>query len=604
MNYQLLDKRDQLMNYENRLNALREVMSAKGLAAFIVPSSDPHQSEYVAPHWNARTWISGFNGSAGTVIITQDAAALWTDSRYFLQAEQQLDSSCFQLMKMGLPETPDFVQWLAQKLKAGDRVGYDPVVNGKQFILGLTVKLHDFQILTVALDEDPFESIWVGRPTIPQEAVMELPLHFSGESRIQKFRRIRKEMKSKNVDIHLVASLDDIAWILNIRGKDIQFNPVVISYLIIEIQKIKLFINKQKLSSEMILLLQEDDVEIAPYEDIWVYANRLNKSQTVYLDPERVNLKLAESIKSCANIVEGMNFSTLMKAMKNEYELKGIRKAHIRDGVAMVKWMIWLEKDLQTHSHNEVSIADKLEEFRSRQENFRGLSFNAISGFGANGAIVHYSPQRATAARIETNGVLLIDSGGQYLDGTTDITRTIGIGLVEDEVKEWFTRVLQGHIRLAMAVFPEGTTGSQLDSFARAALWKAGYNYGHGTGHGVGHFLAVHEGPQNISPRGSAVLMPGMLISNEPGMYRAGKYGIRIENLIVVTPVMTTEFGEYFGFETVTLCPIDLNMVNRNMMSDEEINWLNNYHKIVYEKLSPGLTSLENDWLRNKTCKI
>ncbi len=591
------------MTVSEKLKSLRRLMKDHHIDAWIIPSSDPHQSEYVAPRWKGRAWLSGFTGSAGTVVVTPQSAGLWTDSRYFLQAESELEGSGIDLYKMGTLGVPELEQWLLQQLNETDTVGFD----GKQMSMAQTRLLKDTldeKNIRLAYDIDLLDEEWTDRPEVPLNPMMILDDQFTGESRVDKLKRIRDAMVEQNVHIHVLSSLDDIAWTFNIRGTDVDFNPVVICYAVITREDATLYVHPSKIPENVKTDLGADGISFAPYEAVFDRVAQLPPKTTVLLDPNRTNQALADAVSKECVVKEATNPTVLMKACKNETELAGIRAAHIRDGVAMVKWMVWLDTNLGTLPMDEISVAEQLESCRREGEYFQGLSFNTICGYQGNGAIVHYAAKPDTAATIEATGMLLIDSGGQYLDGTTDITRTLTLNTPTTQQKRDFTLVLKGHIDLALATFPAESAGSHVDTFARSPLWEAGVNYGHGTGHGVGHFLNVHEGPQQIRPTNHSPLKLGMLTSNEPGLYREGEYGIRIENLIVTRKKQQTEFAEFWEFETVSLCPIDLDLVEPSMLTDREREWLNAYHHTVYEKLSPGLTKEEKTWLKNETRSI
>ncbi len=587
------------MTIPEKLAALRKLMSAHKIDAWIVPSDDPHQSEYVADRWKARAWLSGFTGSAGTVVVTADKAGLWTDSRYFLQAEMELKDSGITLFKEDIPGVPYYKDWFREVLKENAVVGFDGKVMSVSQVKDLESKLAAKKI-SFAYHVDLIDNLWQDRPSIPGNPAFILEEKYAGESRTSKINHIRAEMKKHKADYLILSALDDIAWTLNIRGSDVEYNPVTYCYAVIAQTESRLFITEKKLNKNVNRELTDDRIIIDDYDKFFDFLTSLPES-TVLLDPDKTSQKIMDSISLSCVVLETPSIPFDLKACKNETELKGIRNAHIRDGVALVKWLYWLNNHIGKEEHTEISIADKLKEFRSKGEFFQGLSFDTIAGYKGNGAIVHYSAKPETAAKIYPEGILLIDSGGQYLDGTTDITRTITLGKPTEEEKTCFTLVLKGHINLGKLVFPKGYNGSQIDVVARAAMWEFYMNYGHGTGHGVGHFLNVHEGPQRIRPENNVPLKPGMLTSNEPGLYIKGKFGIRIENLIVTTVKKENEFGTFFGFETVSFCPICLDLVNVNMLTGDEKKWLNDYHKAVYEKLGPFLSADEKNWLQHET---
>jgi Xaa-Pro aminopeptidase len=591
------------MNTREKIEALRQLMQQHNIDAWIVPSADPHQSEYVAACWKTRAWLSGFSGSAGTLVVAKDKAGLWTDSRYFLQAEQELEGSGIELFKMKMPGVPTYTEWLSRELENRATIGFDGNVLSVAQVEELKTAL-EAKNIQLAYQQDLVAQLWKDRPEIPAKPVSLLDVKFAGESRISKFARIREKIKGQGAHAHLISTLDEIAWIFNIRGSDVEYNPVTISYAYISEEEARVFIKPEKVSTDVRTALNNDGAVLSEYEEIIPYLQQLPKGTTILIDPQKTTQTIKDAISPNCTIKEAPNIAFKLKAMKNETELDGIRKAHIRDGVAMVKWLYWLDQHLGKEEYTEVTIVESLEKLRSQGKYFQGLSFNTIAGYQTNGAICHYKAKPETALTIRPEGILLIDSGAQYLDGTTDITRTLALSEPTPEQRQDFTLVLKGHIALATAKFPKGTTGAQLDTFARATLWQHGLNYGHGTGHGIGHFLNVHEGPQSIRPDNYIPIEPGMLCSNEPGLYRVGRYGIRIENLIITVPAEETEFGTFYCFETVTLCPIDLEFVDVSLLTLEERTWLNTYHKSVYEKLSPLLTDDEKAWLRYETREI
>ena len=583
----------------NRIALLRQAMKQLGISACIIPGTDPHASEYIAEYWKERVWISGFDGSAGTVVVTLNSAGLWTDSRYFLHAAEQLEGTGIELMKQGLPETLEILPWLATQLTAGEKVGVNAQmfsVNGYASIK-TELKMSDMELVSI----DMLDQIWTDRPSLPLKPFFVFDTQYAGKSTAEKLTLVRGEMKKNHAEVYVISALDDIAWFFNIRGKDVDYNPVVIAYALVENEKATLFIALEKLTSETSAYLQNQGIEIKPYLEIYKYLKKLSPSKTVLVDGGKLNQALFESIPIGCAIRNILSPIFVLKSIKNEVEMTGIRKAMQKDGVALTRFFIWLEENLKTDNLSEISISDKLREFRSEQENFMGESFGTIAGYAAHGAIVHYSATPESAAKLKPENIFLIDSGGQYLDGTTDITRTIALGTPTFQQKVDNTNVLKGHIALAMALFPAGTRGSQLDILARKALWDEGLNYGHGTGHGVGHFLCVHEGPQSIRmDENPTVLQPGMIISNEPGMYRTNEYGIRIENLVHVIPAQKTEFGQFLRFETLTLFPFDKLLIDFEIMNQTEIDWINNYHQLVYDSIAPKLKENERDWLSKK----
>jgi len=587
----------------NRLALLREAMKQQGISACIIPGTDPHAGEYIAEYWKERQWISGFDGSAGTAVVTLNGAGLWTDSRYFLHAAEQLEGTGIELMKQGLPETLEILPWLATQLKAGERVG----VNSQMFSLNgyasmkTELKMNELELVSIDLPA----KVWIDRPSLPLNPFFVFDTQYAGKSTTEKLTLVRAEMKKAHAEVFVVSALDDIAWLFNIRGNDVDYNPVVIAYALVENGKATLFIAPEKLTQETNVYLQNQGVTVASYLAIYDELKQLSPSKSVLVDGGKLNQALFESIPTGCAIRNTMSPVFKLKSIKNEVEMDGIRRAMVKDGVALTRFFIWLEENLKTDTLSEISVSDKLREFRSEQENFVGESFGTIAGYAGHGAIVHYSATPESDVQLKTENIFLLDSGGQYLDGTTDITRTVALGTPTVQQKVDFTLVLKGHIALSTAIFPVGTRGSQLDILARKAMWDLGLNYGHGTGHGVGHFLNVHEGPQNIRmDENPVVLQAGMFMSNEPGLYRTNQYGIRTENLIHVVPAQKTDFGQFLKFETVTLFPIDQVLIDIDLLTDAEIEWLNDYHKKVYDSIAPKLTGDEREWLNRKCAKL
>ncbi len=583
-----------------RINSLRQAMKTAGVAACIIPGTDPHASEYIADYWKEREWISGFDGSAGTVALTLEKAGLWTDSRYFLQGEEQLAGSGIELMKQGLPETPEIIPWLCAELKKGDKVA----VNAEMFSINgfsnmkTELALNDIELVS----EDLMKIVWTGRPELPKNPFFVFDKKYTGKTVGEKLDELRREMKKLHADVFVMSALDDIAWLFNIRGNDVDYNPVVIAYALVDEQTASLFIAPEKITNETQKYLDDNNITVKEYFDIHTELNKIPKSKAVLVDGGKLNQSLYEAIPGGCTKRTAMSPVFKLKSVKNNVEMKGVRKAMIKDGVALTRFFMWFEENLKKEKLTEISISQKLREFRAEQKGFKGESFGTIAGYAGHGAIVHYKATPQSDATIENKGILLLDSGGQYLDGTTDITRTVALGKPSGKEKRDFTLVLKGHIQLAMAKFPVNTRGSQLDILARKAMWDEGVNYGHGTGHGIGHFLNVHEGPQNIRMDENPVtLQPGMMISNEPGLYRTGQYGIRIENLVQVIPAEKTEFGQFLKFETLTLFYIDTRLVDKNMLTPGEIKWLNDYHLRVCKTLCPNLTDKERKWLSRKT---
>ncbi len=585
-----------------RLDALRHEMSKAGIAAFIIPGTDPHQSEYYAEHWAARTWITGFNGSAGTAVVTTNQAGLWTDSRYFLQAAQQLEGSGFELFKEGLPETPSMEQWLLTTLPQGATVAIDGTLFGALQAEALKTRFEHRGFHFVS-DFTPFDALWSDRPLIPQNPLFIHDEKYSGESANAKIERTLHQVHQADADALLLTALDEIAWLFNIRGTDVQCNPVAICYGYIDDNRRILFINPNKVDDPTRQYLQQNNIELLPYEQVFEFAASLPASLRVFVDPKKTNYTLLNRLS--ATTVTGASPIALLKSCKNKVQVEGVRQAMIRDGVALVRFFRWLDENIG-HGHvTEITVAEKLHEFRTQQELFMGESFSTIAGFNAHGAIVHYSATPESNVTITREGFLLVDSGAQYLDGTTDITRTVALGPLNSQQKRDFTLVLKGHIALATCHFPQGTRGAQLDVLARHFLWDNRLNYLHGTGHGIGHFLNVHEGPQSIRlEENPTPLMPGMITSNEPGLYRTGEYGIRCENLVLTVPDTENEFGTFYRFETLTLFPFDTEAIDISILNASEIEWLNNYHEMVYDRLSPHLSEEEQQWLRRKTAEI
>lgn len=589
----------------DRLSALREVMKRERLAAFIFPSTDPHNSEYVPDHWKGREWISGFDGSAGVAVVTMNHAALWTDSRYFIAAANQLAGTEFQLMKQGLPETPTIADWLGAELQQSDstEIGMDGQVNAHQFVMQMIQDMRERGGITIRTNLDPLAIIWKDRPSIPKDMVRIQPLRYAGERTADKLTRIRQALRQQHADGTLVSALDDIAWTLNLRGTDVHCNPVFVAYLLISTTKATLCIDPDKLTPDVKAYLKGEGVEVSGYDHIKDELAGYGE-YNIALDPQQINHDLFERV-SGPKILPLTCPIPLLKAVKNQAEIAGFRAAMVRDGVAMVKFLRWLKPAVEAGGQTEMSLDEKLTGFRSEQDLFRGVSFDTIVGYEEHGAIVHYEATPATDAPIEPRGLVLIDSGGQYQDGTTDITRTIALGELTDEQRRVYTQVLRGHIQLELCKFPLGACGSQLDALARQPMWREGMNFMHGTGHGVGSYLNVHEGPHQIRMEWRpAPLLAGMTVTDEPGIYMEGKFGVRIENTLLVTPYKETEFGTFLQFESLTLAPIDTTPILMDMLLEEEKAWLNAYHAEVYRQLSPHLSDEENEWLAEATKNI
>ena len=586
-----------IMTVNQRIEVLREVMRRESLDAFIFPSTDPHQGEYVPDHWKGREWISGFDGSAGTAVVTMNEAALWTDSRYFIAAAEQLKGTEFVLMKERVSGTPTITQWLGEVLRniRSPQVGIDGMVSSTAEVEELISGLRQEGGITLRTNFDPLTIIWKDRPAIPQNPVFIQPLEYAGEACHEKISRVRRALRQKHADGMLVASLDDIAWMLNLRGSDVHCNPVFVSYLLISSTKVTLFIDKKKLSSSVLAYLNDEGVDVDDYDrvkeglkDYFEY--------NILLDPHEVNYTLYNIVRR--EIVREESPVKRMKTIKNESEVLGFRNAMLKDGIALVKFLKWLRPAVEAGGQTEISVSEKLESLRAEQSLYKGLSFDTIAGYQEHGAIVHYEATPDTDAPLKSEGILLLDSGAQYVDGTTDVTRTIALGPVTEEQRHIYTLVLKGHLQLQNLKFPSGASGTQLDLAARKDLWREGLNYMHGTGHGVGAFLNVHEGPHQIRMEYKpAPMVAGMTVTDEPGIYLEGKFGVRTENTLLVVPYKETPFGTFLQFEPLTLCPIDKSAIDISLMTDEEIGWLDEYHQMVYDRLSPYLDEEERKWL-------
>ena len=593
-------------NIPERIAALREAMKQHKIDAYIIPTSDPHMSEYPADCWKYREWISGFKGSAGTVLITADKAGLWTDSRYFLQASTQLEGTGIELFKMMLPETPTIPEFLTHELKEGQTVG----LNGE------TYSLADARSLEKALAEKEIklntnasliDPIWKERPAIPEAPMFEMPIELSGKSTEDKLIDINKMLHKAGADCTILSALDEVAWTFNIRGTDVAYNPVVISYAFVSEKESVLFVNPKKIPAEIAEHLKKEGVTLADYGMLATFLSRLPERTRVFIDSKRTNVAIYNALPKSSILIEGISPANHLKSIKNDTEIKGFRNAVLKDGIAMTKFYFWLEKMLKAGEKvTELSAAAKLTALRSEQPQYVMDSFASISSYGPHGAVVHYSPTPETDTELKTDSLYLLDSGAQYLDGTTDITRTIALcDEPSEQMKKDFTRALKGTIGIAKCKFPAGIRGCLIDAFARKALWDAGINYLHGTCHGIGHCLNVHEGPQSIRMEENPVILePGMVMSDEPAMYRPGEYGIRTENMILIREDSETEFGKFLGFETLTLCYIDTKLVIPSMLSVREHAWLNKYHQMVYDLVSPHLTEEEKAWLKEKTAEI
>ena len=604
------------MTINQRLEDLREVMRREHLAAFIFPSTDPHQGEYIPDHWKGREFISGFNGSAGTAVVTLNAAALWTDSRYFIAAEEQLKGTEFQLMRLKIEGTPTIAEWLGREITAHKHsyedwteVGIDGRCSSANAVKELIADLRKENGITLRTNFDPLKQIWVDRPIIPDNPVEIYPLQYAGEHAHDKIARIRQALREKHADGMLMASLDDIAWTLNLRGTDVHCNPVFVSYLLISSKTVTLYINKVKLSPEVLAYLNAENIKVEDYEQV---ENGLRHyfEYNILLDPDEVNYRLYEVVRNKGKmndlqkteIVEEESPVKRMKTVKNETEIAGFRSAMLKDGIAMTKFLYWLSSYIgkpEISDLTEITIDEKLTSLRAEQPLYRDISFDTIAGYGTHAAIVHYEATPETDIPLQPKGMLLLDSGAQYLDGTTDITRTIALGPLTDQEKQIYTLVLKGHIQIELCKFPSGASGTQIDILARKDMWREGLNYLHGTGHGVGTYLNVHEGPHQFRMEWKpAPLVVGMTITDEPGIYLPDRCGARTENTLLIVPYKETEFGKFLQFESLTLCPIDKAPILIEMMTKEEIQWLNDYHQRVFDTLSPHLNPDEIEWLR------
>ena len=588
------------MNIPNRLEQLRLWMKQRNLSAYIIPSTDPHCGEYVPEYWEARKWISGFTGSAGTAVVTLSQAALWTDSRYFIQARQQLEGTGFELMKERVEGTPTQGEWLKKILPSGSVVGLCGEMFAQQSFEDLLFEITPDLVLEST--EDPFTTLWGNRPALPDLPVYPQPLYYAGRTTSEKLSHIRQKLEEIGCEAILLSALDEVAWTTNLRGSDIHCNPVFVSYLLIQQDKATLYINKKKVTQAIADSLQEQGITFADYPQVFEDIAGLS---SLWLAPGSTNHAIYQHLCEQCRIYQDDSPVSLMKAIKNEAEIGGFRQAMLHDGIAMVKFLHWLIPAVQAGGQTECSIADKLDKFRSEYSDYQGVSFDTIAGYQAHGAIVHYEPTPESDIPVLPEGLLLLDSGGQYPEGTTDITRTIALGPVTDEMKRDYTLILKGFIQLGLAKFPEGTCGTQLDILARQAIWSEGKNYFHGTGHGVGSHLCCHEGPHQIRMNHMpAALRAGMTVTDEPGLYIEGKYGIRTEDTLLVVPFMETEFGRFLQFEHLTLCPIDTTPIELSLLTPAEKDWLNQYHKHVYETLLPYLSAEVTEWLKEATKSI
>ena len=596
-----------MSSFVEKLALLRAVMKENNIDAYIIPSTDPHLGEYVPDHWRIIAWLSGFTGSAATIVVTDSFAGLWTDSRYFIQAENQLHGSGYVLMKPVLPEKKDFMDWMVDNLKDESRIALD----GRTFSIERMRKIEkslEGKKVSFDIDCDLISGLWTDRPLMPVSAAFDHPVVFCGKDRSMKIAEVRVQMRKQNGNYHLLTSIDDIMWLLNIRGNDVKYSPLLTSFAIVGEEQILFFADESKIPLRLASEFDKLDIVMLPYEDTSAILSTLPPDSAILITPATTSACLFNSIPHGMSIVEDVSIPTRLKAVKNKVEIENIGKVMVKDGIALTRFFYWFEQNTGLQTMSELSLAEKLNHLRSDQENYLGPSFPTIAAFNEHGALPHYSAITESASVIGQKGILLLDSGGQYLDGTTDITRTIAIGKPATQQKLDFTLILKGTINLALAKFPNGTKGYQLDLLARKALWEHGLNYGHGTGHGVGFCLNVHEGPQKISPEAGTdsktVIEPGMLISDEPAIYREGEYGIRTENLILCYEDEETEFGQFLKFDTVSLCYIDKSLIDIPLLDEKEIDWLNSYHAEVYEKLSPHLSEPEKQWLKNKTGQL
>ncbi|TCO75218.1 aminopeptidase P family protein [Marinisporobacter balticus] len=592
------------MNIKEKINSLRQWMCSKNIDAYIIPSFDAHQSEYVAEHWKSRTFISGFTGSAGTVVVTKDKAGLWTDGRYFIQAEKQLEGSGIKLFKMMQPNVPTYVDWIYALLNPGGTVGFDGKVFPTSTVKSMEKK-YARKNIRINAEYDLIDFIWDDRPASPLDTIFTHPIKYAGKSRTEKIDQVRAHMQKKDVTHYLLGSLDDIAWLFNIRGNDIHCSPVAISYALISQNEANLFIDHRKVPKDIRQELEDADIIIKEYNEIENCLKNLKNTDRVLLDPDKINIWLYHAIPNACEKIEQLNITTSLKAVKNPIEIENIKNCHIRDGVYMVKLLHWLDQNLGKEKITEITVDEKLTAIKAQDDQFVGLSFDTIAGYKDHAAMMHYKATPEITYELEKEGFLLLDAGSQYFDGTTDITRTIALGTLSEEEKIDFTLVLKGHIALTISNFLYGSTGERMDILARMPLWEHGIDYKCGTGHGVGFFLNVHEGPHSISPRvNTTILEKGMIVTNEPGVYKQGKHGIRTENILLITEDSKTDSGQFMKFETISFCPIDLEGIIPEMLIEKERDWLNTYHKNVYEKLSPYLNEEEKAWLKQETRAI
>lgn len=588
----------------SRLESIRSLMQKEGINVYMVPNFDPHLSEYPPERWNTRKWTTGFTGSAGCAVISLTNAALWSDSRYFIQAEKELEGTNYTFFKDGLPDSVSIIDWVCEQAGKGGVVAADDTAFS--YNEGARMKeTFSRRGIELRFDFNPIDVLWNDRPSIPESEVMLYTTKYAGENFESKYNKIIEKAIQRGANSVLLSALDDIAWAFNIRGEDVKFNPMVVAYGFLSDSKRVIFIESKKVSSDVAKYFAENGIEVMGYDKIEDFLKSLPSDSKVIADTSRANYRLCNILSEKGCLIAECSPITMMKSVKNNTEIEGTRNALTRDGVAMVNFLYWLDTNIGKIEMSEISIADKLRSFRAEQPLFMGESFGTIAGYAGHGAIVHYRATEESDAKLQPKGFVLVDSGGQYLDGTTDITRTIPLGELTEEEKKCFTLVLKGHIAVAQAQFPHGTRGAQIDAFARIALWKEGYTYNHGTGHGIGHFLNVHEGPQNIRlEENPTPLLPGMMTSNEPGVYLSDRFGIRTENIILTVEKCNTEFGKFYEFETMTLCPIDTRAVEASLLTENEIEWLNNYHARVYSTLSPLLGSQQCEWLKERCSPI
>ena len=592
------------MNINFRVDRLRELMKENEIDVYIINTSDPHNSEYLADRFKTRQFISGFTGSAGTAVVTMEDAIFWTDGRYFIQAEREIAGSYFKLYKMGIPGYPSYEEWIGENIREEGRLAFDGQLYSQAEYEKLEKSLKHKSVSLIT-EKDLIGEIWEDRPDMPKSKAFIHDLEYTGKSTLEKLGEVRELMEEDGVDYYLVSSLDDIAWMYNIRGRDVIYNPVLISYAIVTRDEAYLFIDEEKINPDVRKFLEDANVHVYPYEEIVEKVKEFNKNTKVFIEKEKINRFIYSNIPEYVKVVSGINYTTILKAEKNKWEIENQRKAYIKDGVALVKFFYWLDKNIDSGEITEMSASKKLLEFRKEQANFIEPSFETISAYKDNAAMMHYRADEKSDKLLKREGLYLLDSGGQYLEGTTDTTRTVALGDLTEEEKKDFTLTYKGHTNLITAKFLEGSSGHYLDVLARIPLWKEGIDYKCGTGHGIGHLLNVHEGPHRIATAPNSVeLKEGMITSIEPGVYKSGEYGIRLENIVVVEKDVETEFGQFFKFEVLSLVPIDLKAIKVDMLSDEELNWLNLYHEQVYEKLSPFLNIDEKQWLEEKTKKL